>query len=106
MMAISSLTKVLTLPYKFKPRKYQIPFFKVVDNGIQRVILIWPRRHGKDKACYNALVREAMKRRGNYFYIFPEYSQGKKDLWRNLDKDGFRTINHAPKEIIKSIEEE
>lgn len=103
MMAISSLTKVLTLPYKFKPRKYQIPFFKVVDNGIQRVILIWPRRHGKDKACYNALVREAMKRRGNYFYIFPEYSQGKKALWRNLDKDGFRTINHAPKEIIKSI---
>lgn len=93
----------ISLPYKFKPRKYQIPFFAAVDRGIKRAIIIWPRRHGKDKSNYNALGREAMRRIGNYFYIFPEYSQGKKALWKNLDKDGFRTINHIPKALIKSV---
>ena len=88
--------------HNFTPRNYQIPFLKAIDRGIKRIILIWPRRHGKDKACYNGLVKKALKRRGNYFYIFPEYSQGKKALWDNVDKDGFRTIFHAPHEIIKS----
>lgn len=88
--------------HNFTPRKYQIPFLQAIDKDIKRIILIWPRRHGKDKACYNGLVKKALKRRGNYFYIFPEYSQGKKALWDNVDKDGFRTIFHAPREIIKS----
>lgn len=93
----------IRLPFNFKPRAYQVPFCKAIDKGIKRVILVWPRRHGKDKTCYNMLIKEAIKRRGNYFYIFPEYSQGKKALWENVDKDGFRTINHAPKEIVKSL---
>lgn len=88
--------------HNFTPRKYQIPFLQAIDKDIKRIILIWPRRHGKDKTCYNGLVKKALKRRGNYFYIFPEYSQGKKALWDNVDKDGFRTIFHAPREIIKS----
>lgn len=88
--------------HNFKPRKYQIPFLQAVEKGIKRIILIWPRRHGKDKTCYNAVIKEALKRRGNYFYIFPEYSQGKKALWNNVDKDGLRTINHAPSEIVKN----
>lgn len=97
------IPKSIKLPFNFNPRKYQIGFLRAVDRGIKRIIIIWPRRHGKDKTCYNALVKEAMKRVGNYFYIFPEYSQGKKALWKNIDRDGFRTINHAPKELVKSI---
>lgn len=86
--------------HNFRPRPYQVPFLKAVKNGIKRVVLIWPRRHGKDKTCYNALVKEAIRRVGNYFYIFPEYSQGKKALWNNIDSNGFKTIDHAPKELV------
>lgn len=92
----------ITLPYKFSPRKYQVPFLRAVDNGIKRILLVWPRRHGKDKSCFNALVKEAFKRVGNYYYIFPEYNQGRKALWDNIDKDGMRTIDHVPKELLKS----
>ncbi|WP_460297023.1 hypothetical protein, partial [Bacillus cereus] len=52
--------------------------------------------------CFNALIKKAVERTGNYYYIFPEYNQGRKALWDNIDKDGLRTIDHVPKEIIKS----
>ena len=92
----------LSIPYNFAPRSYQRPFLASIDKGIKRAVLVWPRRHGKDKACFNALVKEALKRVGNYFYIFPEYNQGRKALWDNIDSDGFRTIDHIPKLILKN----
>lgn len=92
-----------TIPYKFTPRFYQIPFLGAVAQGIKRAIKVWPRRHGKDKTDFNALIIEALKRTGNYFYVFPTYSQGKKALWLNIDKDGFRTLDHCPPEIRKSL---
>lgn len=98
---ISKMAEI-TLPYRFKPRDYQVPFFRAVDNGIKRVLLVWPRRHGKDKSCFNALVKEAFKRVGNYYYIFPEYNQGRKALWDNIDRDGVRTIDHIPSQLTKS----
>lgn len=92
----------IQIPYKFKPRGYQLGFFKAIDSGVQRVLLVWPRRHGKDKSCFNALVKKATERTGNYYYIFPEYNQGRKALWDNIDKDGMRTIDHVPKGFKQS----
>lgn len=92
----------ITIPHRFKPRPYQLGFFKAIDSGVQRVLLVWPRRHGKDKSCFNGLVKKAAERVGNYYYIFPEYNQGRKALWDNIDKDGMRTIDHVPKELVKS----
>ena len=90
------------IPHNFEPRIYQLPFLRAIDRGIKRAIIIWPRRHGKDKTCFNALVKESLKRVGNYYYIFPEYNQGRKALWDNIDSNGFRVIDHIPKELIKS----
>lgn len=89
----------ITLPYNLTPRKYQLKFWNAPDR-VQRVFVIWPRRHGKDKLFYNKLVEKAIETKGNYFYIFPEYAQGKKALWDNIDSNGFRTIDHAPKELV------
>lgn len=93
----------IRLPYNLTPRDYQLPFLRAIERGIKRLIIVWPRRHGKDKMCFNALVREAMKVTGNYYYIFPEYNQGKKALWDNIDNDGFRTLKHIPDALIKSM---
>ena len=92
----------VTIPHKFKPRHYQIPFFKAIDSGIKRAVLIHPRRSGKDKSCYNGLIKKAVERVGNYYYMFPEYNQGRKALWDNIDGSGFRTIHHAPDSIVKT----
>jgi hypothetical protein len=67
----------------------------------RRAVLIWPRRNGKDKCCWNYLIKEAVKKKGIYYYIFPTYSQGRKILWDGIDKDGFAVINHIPEALIK-----
>lgn len=92
----------ITIPYMFKPREYQLPIFKAIDNGIKRIIMVRHRRAWKDKACFNVIVKKAMENVGIYYYVFPTYSQWKKAVWDGIDKDWWKTINHIPKEIIKT----
>src|SRR5258708_2031809 len=91
----------LLLPYKFNPRKYQVPFFESFDKGIHRIILIHHRRAGKDKICWNLLIREAWEHIGNYYYAFPTYAQAKKALWEGRGKDGVKYLDHIPKQIVE-----
>lgn len=76
--------------------------FKAMDSGFTRGVFIWHRRAGKDKSLINLLVKKAVERVGNYYYLFPTYSQGRKILWEGIDKEGFKFLDHIPKEIIKS----
>lgn len=92
----------ITLPHKFTPRPYQLPLFKALDSGTKRAVLVWHRRAGKDKACFNYLIKRSLQRVGTYFYFLPEYAQAKKVIWDNIDNDGFRMLDHIPKELIKS----
>lgn len=90
----------LTIPYNFNLRDYQKPFWAAIqDKPADRAVLVWPRRHGKDKTMLNALMPQMLKRVGNYYYVFPEFNQGRKALWDNIDSSGFKTINHIPKEL-------
>ena len=91
----------LTIPYHFIPRDYQLPIFEALDNWIKRIIMVRHRRAWKDKACFNIIVKKAMEEVWIYYYVFPTYSQWKKAAWDWIDKDGWKTINHIPKEIIK-----
>lgn len=93
----------VTVPHQFNPRAYQFPFLEAMDKGYKRAILIWHRRAGKDKECFNFMVKKAFERVGTYFYFLPEYSQAKKVIWDNIDNDGFRMLDHIPKEVIKSV---
>lgn len=43
-----------------------------------------------------------MQRKGVYYYVFPEYEQGRKAFWDNIDNDGLTMHDHIPKEILKS----
>lgn len=90
----------IEIPFNFKPREYQIPFFRAMRGGIKRAVLVDHRRAGKDKTAFNFMVKEAVKRVGVYFYFFPTYNQGRKILWDGIDRDGFRFLNHIPKQLM------
>lgn len=90
----------IRLPHSFTPRPYQLPLFKALDSGVKRAFIIWHRRAGKDKACFNYLIKSAFKRVGTYFYFLPEYAQAKKVIWDNIDNDGFKMLDHIPKQLI------
>lgn len=92
----------ITLPHKFKPREYQLELLSSLDSGTNRAVIVWNRRSGKDKVCFNYLIRKAFEKVGTYFYFLPSYTQAKKVIWDNIDNDGFRMLDHIPKELIRS----
>lgn len=93
----------ITLPYKFSPRPYQIPILKAWDSGIKRLFWVAHRRSGKDKTIFANLPKKMMERKGTYYYFLPTYSQSKKVIWTGADKNGFKFLDHFPKEIVKTI---
>lgn len=91
----------IELPYKYNWRDYQLPFWQAMDKGCKRAVLVWHRRAGKEKTCWNYLIMQAIKKVGIYYYIFPLFAQGRKILWDGIDKEGFKFINHVPNELIE-----
>ena len=89
----------ITLPHKFECRPYQKDFFKEMASGKKRAVLVWHRRAGKEKTCWNYMIKEAAKKVGIYYYLFPHFAQGRKILWDGIDKTGFKLLDHAPKEF-------
>ena len=90
----------IILPHKFKCRSYQREFFEEMSKGKKRAVLVWHRRAGKEKVCWNFMIKEAAKKIGVYYYFFPHFAQGRKILWDGMDKDGFKTLQHLPNEFI------
>lgn len=91
----------ITIPYNFVPREYQKGLYNCLSQGFTRGLAVMHRRAGKDKTFVNIVAREAFKRVGSYFYILPYYSQARKIVWEGIDKDGFRLIDHFPKQLVK-----
>lgn len=92
----------LTIPYKFKPRDYQLPFLEAMDKGFRRAVCVWHRRAGKDKTFLNFVIKKMFERVGTYYYYFPTQTMGRKILWDGMDKDGFPFLDHFPKEVVSS----
>lgn len=72
---------------------------------MKRAVLIWHRRTGKDKTCLNFTVQKTQERVGSYYYFLPTYTQGKKVIWDGMDRDGFRFMDHFPKDLVISKNE-
>lgn len=93
----------VTLPHNYSPRFYQLPILKAMDSGCLRAVWVAHRRSGKDKTCFNYMIKRAFERVGTYFYLLPTYSQAKKVIWDNIDNDGFKMLEHIPESVIKKI---
>jgi len=96
-------SNLITVPHKFEPRSYQLELFQAMDSGINRGLLIWARRAGKDKACMNYMIKKMFERVGVYYYFFPTYEQGRKALWENIDAAGLKMLAHIPESEIARI---
>ena len=103
-LAALTLMATVTIPHNFEPRDYQVPLLAAMDSGYTRGVVVWHRRAGKEKTCLaGVMVKKMLERVGTYFYVFPTFVQGRKVLWDGADKDGFRFLDHVPKELIDSI---
>ena len=91
----------IQIPYKFKPREYQLPLLQAIDSGYKNLFVLWNRRSGKDKTLWNAVIKRAMQVKGVHYYMLPTFSQAKKIIWDGISNDGFRFLDHVPEEITK-----
>jgi len=96
----------ITLPHNFEPRDYQLPLMEAMDSGYKRAVCVWHRRAGKDKSLINIMAKKMLEKVGVYYYFTPTYNQGRKIIWQGIDKDGFKFLNHIPKELIVSMDKQ
>lgn len=92
----------ITIPNNFEPRPYQLPILQAFDKGVKNIDLVAHRRSGKDKVSIAIAAKAMVQRVGGYFYVFPEFNQGRKALWDNLDNDGFQTLRHIHPDLWTS----
>lgn len=90
---------MIDVPARFTPRWYQEEVFLARDRGINKFFLRWHRRCGKDLCGIAFMAREAMRKVGIYWYIFPTSTQARKAMWTNMDKDGVKLMDRIPHEI-------
>ena len=91
----------IELPHRYDPRGYQLDAWRAMDE-FKRCILVWHRRAGKDKLCFNKLICKAIETPANYAYYFPTAKLGRKALWKNFDvSNGMAVIDHIPQGILK-----
>src|SRR3990167_118655 len=92
----------IVLPFHYEPRDYQLPLLRALDSGLKRALIVWHRRSGKDKTVVNVFPKRMNQRVCAYYYFFPTYSQGRKVIWEGMDREGYRFVEHFPKELIAS----
>jgi len=71
----------IELPYNWNPRKDQMPFFKYMQNGGKRAVVVAHRRWGKDDVSLHYTATALMQRVGNYWHMLPKYEQARKVIW-------------------------
>ncbi len=87
----------------FVPRPYQLPMITAIESGkFKRVLAILPRRAGKDVAAFNLMLRQALRKVGVYYYIFPTFTQAKRVIWDSILNSGRRFLDFIPKELIEA----
>lgn len=114
MQNISKSSNVLTMPYDYTPRDYQVPLWQymqmpqpIIDpitnklNRGKRAIVVWHRRAGKDLTSVNICATKMLERVGLYWHLLPTYKQGRKIIWDGFTTDGKKIIDAAfPKELL------
>lgn len=94
----------IKIPYKWKPRKYQMKLWHYLENGGKRAVAVWHRRAGKDSLSLNWTAVAAMQRVGVYWHMLPLQTQARKVVWDAIDKQGRRVIDQVfPKALRKSV---
>lgn len=98
--------KVIEIPHNYDPRPYQQDFFKAMDSGLKRAVLVHHRRAGKDLMCFNFMIRQAIMKPDVYWYLFPLFTQARKAVWEGRTEGGVQYLSCIPKQLITNIRDD
>lgn len=85
----------------FTPRWYQRELINALEHdGKRNLVVVWPRRAGKDVAALNIMLRQAFRRVGVYYYLFPKQRQCRENIWDSILITGEKFLDFIPKKLI------
>lgn len=88
------------IEYKYNPKLYQLGIHEAFDAGVKRIVQVWHRRAGKDLTDFNLILAEALQNVGSYYYFFPKFNQGKRDIWEAIDNEGTKFLDYIPPGVL------
>lgn len=86
----------------YKPREFQLLPYLAVYNGYRYVLIITPRRYGKDLTCLSLLIEKMYEVPGNYYYCFPRFNMGRRAIWDAITVDGKSYLSLFPEDLVIS----
>lgn len=89
----------MLVPTHYDPRVYQANFLTEV-RPYWFVVMEWSRRAGKGLTTFVYAIQRMVEEPMGVMIIYPTAEQGYRSFWNNLEKDGFRTIEHIPGDLI------
>lgn len=93
----------MQIPYhRLPPRSYQPEIAEAYNNpDIDELLLIIARRGGKTTHVFaECVVPDLVKQVQTIVLVYPTAKMGFRNFWNNIEDDGFKTIEHMPKELI------
>lgn len=92
---------MIQVPAHYDPsvRPYQLD----VLNGLRHSrfsVLVIHRRAGKTMATFAYAIQRMTEEPMTVVMVYPTLKQGFDNFWTNVENDGFKTIDHIPKELI------
>ena len=88
---------------RFIARPYQMPLIRAfTERKVLKFIALWPRRAGKDLCAWNLMIKEALRVKGNYWYVWPSFAQARRGLWETITNTGETFFDYIPKQLIVS----
>lgn len=83
-------------------RDYQKEITRAYNNPeVEELLLIIARRGGKTTTTFSeCVVPDLVNEVQTIVMVYPTAKIGFRNFWNNIENDGFRTIEHIPKELI------
>lgn len=89
---------------RFQPRPYQTTIIrKIEEENCKKLLIVYPRRAGKDIVAFNIAIRQCLRKMSTVFYVFPTFGAAKRILWDAIDDFGHRVLDwYCPDELCIS----
>lgn len=89
----------------FPFRPYQLEVQKeLFINGKKRIVLVWPRRAGKEAFTFNMIVQAALTKPGLYLMVYPSNVRARKVLWQGSillpDQSSLKFLDMIPPQFV------
>jgi hypothetical protein len=83
-------------------RDYQKEFLANVRD-VRQAVLVWARRGAKTYTVFvEHIIPRMFEESMNVVIVYPTAKQGFKNFWTNIENDGFKTLEHIPKDLVVS----